>query len=245
MKLISINIQNNLHNDIVLKFLQEEKPDIICMQELLEEDFSFFKEALHLDGVYCPQAYIRGITYPELKGKREGVAILASQILNSGYVFYNGSEENILLPFDRYMSDEEFRKNNAFVWAETEMKNGSLFKLATIHPPVTEKATTTPYQLEVIKKLLGQLENLGEIILAGDTNAPRGKEAFAMIAEKYKDNIPQEYTTSIDQNLHRVKGLQNMVDGLFTTSSYTVKSAKLMGGLSDHMAIVAEIGKII
>ena len=39
-------------------------------------------------------------------------------------------------------------------------------------------------------------------------------KTFNRLAEKYKDNIPLEYKTSIDQNLHRVKGLQVMVDGL-------------------------------
>ena len=51
----------------------------------------------------------------------------------------------------------------------------------------------------------------------GDMNVPRGNETFNRLAEKYKDNIPLEYKTSIDQNLHRVKGLQVMVDGLYYT----------------------------
>jgi hypothetical protein len=74
-------------------------------------------------------------------------------------------------------------------------------------------------------------------------NAPRGKESFSRLAKKYKDNIPPEYKTSIDQNLHKVKGIQFMVDGLFTTPSYKASDVKLVDGVSDHMAVVAEITK--
>ena len=74
-------------------------------------------------------------------------------------------------------------------------------------------------------------------------NAPRGNETFSRLEEKYKDNIPREYKTSIDQNLHKVKGIQFMVDGLFTTPVYKASNVKLVDGISDHMAVVAEINK--
>ena len=69
-------------------------------------------------------------------------------------------------------------------------------------------------------------------------------EAFDRIARKYKDNIPKKYKTSLDQNLHRVKGLQYMVDGLFTTPGYKASNVKLVDGVSDHVAIVADIEKV-
>jgi hypothetical protein len=45
--------------------------------------------------------------------------------------------------------------------------------------------------------------------------------------------------TSLDQNLHRVKGLQYMVDGCFSSGDVNVTSVKLCDGVSDHMAVVA------
>ena len=35
-----------------------------------------------------------------------------------------------------------------------------------------------------------------------------------------------------------------MVDGLFTTPTYRALNVKLIDGISDHMAIVAEINKV-
>jgi mRNA deadenylase 3'-5' endonuclease subunit Ccr4 len=115
MKLLSLNIQNNLHNQIVLDFLKKEEPSVVCFQECLEEDFEFFKKELGFQGVFQAQGYIRGVTYPELKSKKYGIAIFTRTIIDSGYIFYAGAEENILKPFEEYMSDENFRKNNALV----------------------------------------------------------------------------------------------------------------------------------
>jgi hypothetical protein len=98
-------------------------------------------------------------------------------------------------------------------------------------------------QMNDLGRLLDIFANLKDFVFSADLNAPRGLLVFDTIAKKYKDNIPKEYDTSIDQNLHRVKGLKLMVDGLFSTSTYKASNVKLVDGLSDHMAIVAEIAK--
>lgn len=72
MKLISLNIENNLHHKTVLAFLKKEKADVVCLQELLEEDFEFFKKELNLDGVYQPWSYCNNKKYyPQLIGKNK------------------------------------------------------------------------------------------------------------------------------------------------------------------------------
>ena len=243
MKLIAINIQNNFHNAVVLDFLKKENPDVLCLQELLEEEVEFFKKEMEMEGKFQAIGYIRGVTYPTIKEKKYGIGIFAKKIIESGSEFYAGQEKNIIKSFEEYMSDENFRKNRALVWIKMEDKNKIPFTIITSHLPDTYKGETTPYQIEVVSSFMKSLEKFKEFIFCGDTNAPRGKEAFSLIAQKYKDNIPSEYTTSIDQNLHRVKDLQNMVDGLFTTPTYKASDVKLIDGLSDHMAIVAEITK--
>jgi len=243
MKLISINIECNKHTTTVLDFLKKEKADVVCIQELLEEEFEFYKNELELDGVFQMWNYFRFPIYGDLISKRQGVAIFTKEIIESGSVFYTGKKENILKPFDEYMSDEKFQKNNAFVWLTTKDNNGKVFKFIITQLPVTKEGEVTPYQLEVIDSLLLHLKDFEEFVLCGDMNAPRGKESFNKISKKYKDNIPPEYKTSIDQNLHRVKGIQFMVDGLFTTPSYKASNVKLVDGVSDHMAIVADIDK--
>lgn len=244
MKLISINIENNLHNEIVLAFLKNEKPDVVCFQEFLEEDFKLYEKELNLEGVYQTWSYWRNqINYPQLLGKKQGVAIFAKNIIDSGSIFYVGKEANILKSFDEYISNEDFQKNKAFIWINTQDDEGRVYKYVTTQFPVTVKGESTPYQLEVLDLFLEKVSSLGEFVLCGDFNAPRGNETFHRLEKKYKDNIPLEYKTSIDQNLHKVKGIQFMVDGLFTTPSYKTSNVRLQDGVSDHMAIIANISK--
>jgi endonuclease/exonuclease/phosphatase family metal-dependent hydrolase len=244
MKLVSINIENNLHNETVLEFLKKEQPDVVCFQEFLEEDLELFKKELNFDSVYQTLSYIMDHkNYPHLMERKEGLIIFAKKIVNSGSIFYLGGEEKLLKPFDLYSPGTDYQENRALIWVDVRNKEGEIYRFITTHFPVTEKGISTPYQLEVLDLMLEQLDKLGEFVLCGDLNAPRGNETFNRLAKKYKDNIPLEYKTSIDQNLHRVRGIQLMVDGLFTTPIYKTSNVRLVDGVSDHMAIVAEVNK--
>jgi exonuclease III len=244
MKLISVNIESNLHDENVLTFFKKEKADVVCVQELLEESFELYKKELNLEGVYQTWSHWNNQkVYPQLVGKKQGVAIFSKKIVNSGSIFYVGEKRNIQIPFNEYISNENFQKNKTLLWAEVEKDDGTIYKFTTTQLPVTDEGEVTSYQLEVVDSMLSHLESLGEFVLCGDMNAPRGHEAFARIARKYKDNIPLEYKTSIDQNLHKVRGIQFMVDGLFTTPTYKATEVRLVDGVSDHMAIVAMVSK--
>ena len=58
MKLISINIELNKHYKTVLDFLKQENPDVICLQELLGDDFENFKKVLGKQGIFKPRTRI-------------------------------------------------------------------------------------------------------------------------------------------------------------------------------------------
>ncbi len=227
MKLISINIEHNKHDDLVLAFLKKEAPDLVCIQELLEEKFEFYKEQLGLPGVY--QFLYYEMSAPDCIGKKQGIAIFAKDM-----------KAHSSTPFKIHVESA----NHNLILLSAEISDGKeTFKVATTHLPVTHHGEVTSFQLQVVDALLAALGKLGDFIFCGDTNAPRGKESFDRIAAKYKDNIPAEYKTSLDQDLHRVKGLQYMVDGLFTTHAYEASEVTLVNGVSDHMAIVATITK--
>jgi exonuclease III len=244
MKLISLNIELNKHYDTVLDFLKRETPDVICLQELLEDDFSRFKKELNMEAIFKVFSYFKNDPYyQDIEGKRQGVAIFAKNIVVSGALFYVGNEENLLKSKEEYLSNEEFKKNRVLLWVDVKDKEGEIYRFSNTHFPVTKKGESSLYQLEVADKLLEKIMGLEEFVLCGDTNAPRGNETFSRLAKKLKDNIPLVYKTSIDQNLHKVKGIQFMVDALFTTPAYKALNVKLIDGVSDHMAVVAEISK--
>jgi exonuclease III len=247
MKLVSLNVEKDLHNDVVLEFLKREEPDVICLQEFLEENLNLYKNELGLDAIYQTCRYETSKNYPNHIGKKQGVIILAKNITESGYIFYVGKEESTIKPFD----PENFETSETLVWADIKSEGGEIFKIVNIHLPVTQHGATTPKQLEDLKSAFQKLDTLGDFVLCGDMNAPRIYETFKKISEKYRDNIPLEYKTSLDRNLHRIgkdkfvtEGMDKyVVDGLFTTPLYETSNVRLMDSLSDHMAVVGEISK--
>lgn len=241
--MISLNIEYDRHLPNVLKFLKKENADVVCLQEVLEKDFLTIKEALGMRGYFVPWSYSKSTKYPYLRGEKQGLAIFSNTITNHGHVFFAGQEKNVSdRSFEEYLSDENWQKNWVFLWVQVSFGKQSL-RIITTQLPTTKEGVPTQYQLETIQSLMIRLDPFGEFILCGDTNAPRGREAFGRLARRYKDNIPVKYKTSIDQNLHHVKGIQLMVDGLFTTPDYRASNVRLVDGVSDHMAVVAKIAK--
>ncbi len=261
MKLVSLNININKFYDLVFPFLKKENPDVFCLQELLEEDVEKFKNDFNYQGVFIPTVYLNHPFQGGIQNKRFGVGIFAKEILNSDSYYYAGSYEHIKLPFEEYFKQTHVRENGlldedrGLLFADVKI-NDAVYKIATTHfmkatspqTPLTgkyEEIDSTQEQLDALDLMCGKLDSLDGFIFCGDLNSPRGNKAFTILASKYKDNIPVHYKTSIDSNLH-IKKLTEplMVDGLFTTPSYIASEVKLVDGVSDHMAIVANIDKI-
>jgi exonuclease III len=239
MKLISINVERDRHCKTVVNFLKKEKPDIVCFQEIMEGDLSMYEKLLGMKYFFKPMT-----KWPELNDYF-GIAIFSKKILSTNYEYYVGSEDHIPIFERKDAITERLAINHLIMWITTEDESGEELKIANTHFTWAPNASVTDFQREDIKKLLIILDKkIKEFILVGDTNAPRGKEIFDLLASNYKDNIPIEYKTSIDQKLHRVKGIQAVVDTLFTTPTYKASNVRLVDGVSDHMAVVAKIEKV-
>ena len=78
-------------------------------------------------------------------------------------------------------------------------------------------------------------------MFCGDFNAPRGGEVFDQLASHYSDCVPPEITTTIDQELHRAKGLQYVVDSIFSTDQYRLEDVRVQSGVSDHCALIGRV----
>ena len=245
MKIISLNIEMFKHYDLVLPFLKKETADVVCLQELLETDFEKFQTELGMSGFYKPIEYIYADAYGGPQNIRHGEAIFAKNLSDTKFVYYVGSAENIAHSFEEYFADEKLRDNRVLLSAKVT-HDGKEYQVLNTHFTLTELGAATPKQLGDLDKLLEVTKEYPEFFLVGDFNAPRGNETFTRLAEKYTDNIPAHYTTSLDMNIHK-RGylkLQNMVDGLFTTPKYIASNVRLVDGVSDHMAIVADIEMI-
>lgn len=121
-------------------------------------------------------------------------------------------------------------------------KDGNIFRIGTTHFTWTADGQADEAQRRDLKNLFKILDATGDIAFAGDFNAPRGLEIFSALSERFKDNIPQHYDTSIEGNPRR-NSLKLMVDGLFTTSLYEAYDVEMISGVSDHYAIKARLRK--
>lgn len=248
MKLISLNIERSKHLDLVLPFLREQQADVVCLQEVIERDFDALQEAIGaVERVYAPCIY-----HPaEIELALEGDAIFSRVPLASQEVrYYRGTADDIKtmrLSEKGDPTDAATDQTCALVLVDVEIEDAR-FSVGTTHFTWTPKGAATDEQRTDMRALLSILGER-EVVLTGDFNAPRGGEIFAMLAERFKDNVPPHHKTSIDITIHRAgrdrphELADKMVDGLFTSSDYVAESVELVNGVSDHMAIVATIRK--
>ncbi len=239
LKLISVNIERTKHLGLVVPFLQSQRPDVCCLQELAEKDIPLFEKTLAAQCVFAPMTR-------DLEGDKRitiGVGIFSAfPIISSTVQYYRGDPSHVP-DFDKTTEETKSNtQNHPLIFCDIE-KDNSIFRIGTTHFTWTDGGQASDTQREDIKKLLTTLDSSGDFVLVGDFNAPRGGEIFGMLAERYTDNIPLHYTTSIDGTLHRAGAIPFMVDGIFSTPQYHVSDVELISGVSDHCAIVGVVSK--
>lgn len=246
IKLISLNIEMSKHLDAVTAFLEKERADVVCVQELFEHDIPRIESAIQSSS-YCfaPMSRHRYVQPSPIMG----VAIFSTLPMKESSVqLYSGNPSEIP-DFDWDDPSTYQNKNHSLVRCDVGSE-GATFSIGTTHFTWTPNGKPDAVQRRDIRSLLLLLSQQKEFVLCGDFNAPRGGEIWGRIAAKYKDNIPAEYRTSIDINLHRAgkershELADKMVDGLFTTSGYTASDVRLEFGVSDHAAIVATVSRL-
>jgi endonuclease/exonuclease/phosphatase family metal-dependent hydrolase len=245
IKLVSVNIELEKHLDRVRAFLKKEKPDVICLQEVYELDLAEFAKEFAMKSAFGQMSLIGRGEYTKPPFAPYGVGILSALPMQEvRRAYYTGSEQEA--------KTREFQGNSQsdphLLLIASVKKEDKSFTIGTTHFTWSADGESDDAQKKDIQRLLAVAKEFPEIILAGDFNAPRGRQTFDTISKQYTDNIPERYTTSIDSNLHRdgekIRGKQLMVDGLFSTKGYECCNVRLQSGVSDHMAIVAEVKNI-
>jgi len=246
IRLASINIEGDKHLEAVLSFLADFKPDVVCLEELPVSRIEFFEKLLGMEGYFLPMMkthLMPGDSTSPLDIFGVGIfSNLPMSDIGSDY-YYSGSENLPMLKFKDGATDE------TTLWRgllrATIKKGNKAYTVAVTHFTRTNDGSADDKQRRDMKNLLILLSKIPEVILCGDFNAPRGWEIFGMLSEKYKDNIPAQYKSSLDPKLHTLQNSKMfMVDGLFTTPYYVVTEAKLSEGVSDHMAVTAIVNQV-
>lgn len=239
LSLVSVNIEGSKHLDRVLGFLEVEMPDVLCVQELNQKDVVFFEATLSAKSFFVPMAIGSEGPY--------GIGIFARAHTHRQFSLQYGGQGGPLQKGNHENVDIEHETQQYSLAVCEVEKGGQQYTVATTHFPVTVKGEPTDFQRGDMRTLLEKVAEVGDVVLCGDFNAPRGGEVFSMLAATLTDNIPPQYKTSLDLELHRSGKVRpheladKMVDGLFTSQRYRASNVSLRPGVSDHQAIVATI----
>ncbi len=236
LKVISLNVQLNQWRERAASFLKKEQADAVCLQEVLASDMPFWNEACGVEGRFEPMAISEtSFTKPFnlKKGDPFGVAVFSRLPAVFSAAYYCGASGTVPT-----VKKSPLESSNRMVLSATVSIEGATYTIGTTHFTWTPEGEADDRQRRDVVALLRALERFPDLILCGDFNAPRGWEIWNLIAEKYHDNIPARYDSSLDPNLHRVKGLKRMVDGFWSTPEYQVSNVSLVSGVSDHQAVI-------
>lgn len=241
LKLVSINVERQKHWDTVLPFLKRESPDVVCMQELFLSDVPLVDFPFHH---FVPNS--QWVDSEHQKPETVGVCVFSKKPFSDIQTSYYFGDPGTIPIFDQ-TSPATIRatwlRGIALATIDTQ------FTVATTHGTWTPHGEAEAYQLEDIERLKKILADVGEHVLCGDFNIPRGTDPIAnLLSQGYTDQIPPEYHGSMDMQFHRTRGTSeeahvatNMVDYLFTTPAYGARNVRLQDGVSDHKAIIATI----
>lgn len=236
--MVSINIENRKHLSTALPFVAARKPDVLCLQEVPEEELPRFAEAIGaVHAHFSPMIRLNGIP--------QGVAVLSRYPAVFRERYYHRSREEVQ---EYEHTDEEASESFLLLMADIETPDGA-YRIGTTHFVWTPNGEADDFQRKALARLEPYLAEERPFVLCGDFNAPRGGEIANRIEQVYPDAIPPEYVTSIDAHLHRAGQTcpaclaDKMVDHLFMNKEYTATGVELVSGISDHMAIVATIEK--
>lgn len=238
LKLITLNVEGDLHLQTVLPFLESQNAEVVCLQEVFEVDMPLFEKVIGAKGVFVPMV---NVSEPNkygqgLRGKR-GVAYfttLEHAPVQAEYFKGDGSVPVFTHPYDN---------QHAFVFSSV-LKDGVEYIIATTHftwSPDGQLSSEQDRDFISLKKII---ERFPDLVLCGDFNAPRGRQLFSWFEELLIDNLPAHYVTTLDTAKHRKGALELVVDTIFTRGKYTAKNVFLVDGVSDHMAVVGEVSVI-
>jgi exonuclease III len=163
LKLLTLNIEEDKHFDLILPYLQAEKFDVICLQEIFEKDVTVLAEAAQAKALFSPLSHLNGHIW--------GVAMLIRQELpihNTIQKLYKGNPEEL----PTFTHDNPNIVNRGIISTQIE-KNNLQYRVTTTHFTWADGGGTNPDQTRDFASLENLLDEVGETILCGDFDAPR------------------------------------------------------------------------
>jgi endonuclease/exonuclease/phosphatase family metal-dependent hydrolase len=234
IKLLTLNIQEDRHLDRVCAAIAEHRPDIVCLQEVLEPACA----RLAATGPYDVRFASSGRLPKHGEEYNWGVAVLSRVPVRSQTASY-------------YADDLQFRvlrepNDPRRVVVVTELEHqGQPYRIATTHFTWSPDGQINEAQRADFSRLEQVLAPYPDYLLCGDFNAPRGREMFSKFVDQLGliDHLPTDVTSTLDPQFHRAPSLKLVVDTIFSTRHYRLTDVRVLEGISDHKGIVALVDR--
>lgn len=241
--LLTLNIEHDRHVARVTRLIEMRNPDVMCLQEVA---LSFAEQLSHALGYHFLFS-LRTYGEKDMHGGEphtEGVALFwkrgALHLLGDGEHHYN--------PHHAVFPESGPNNVRRALRTVTLRHEDEVYRIGTTHFTWTPDGSASDEQRRDMAGLLRALHRYNDeygIIFGGDFNAPRGGEIFSMLSALYTDHLPKHIKTTLDQKLHRAAPIEHAVDSILSTTHYTTNAFKVIDGVSDHVALFAEVSKVV
>lgn len=231
VKLLTLNIENSRHLERVHAAIAEHRPDIVCLQEVMESDCAYLASS----GEYSVKYAVSGRVV-KMRGTLDnwGVAVLSRVPVLHQTVSYYADDPRI-----RVLQEPNDPRR---VLVVTELEHGGRpYRIITTHFTWTADGEINDQQKADFPRMKALLSRYPDYVFCGDFNAPRGREMFGRFVDELDlvDHLPTSVRSTLDPELHRAGELDLVVDTVFSTHEYRALDIRVFEGISDHKGILA------
>lgn len=247
-KFVQINIYKGKYLDDLIKFLRDEDPDFISMQEVSSGDenlcedkkinlFDFISQELQMEG-----AYGRDFTVIDSQNDFQGNAVLSKFPIISSNIVVLKPHMNVLRK--NIQTEVMYEKSPRHLMDLKVNIGAKQIHILSWHGAWTAPPHDTEETLKQAKIAQKYLEGLKESFILGcDLNIEIKSKTVGFI-NKITKNLMLEanvkYTTNI--KVHKISPLGYAIDYIFVSDDFKVKSLKVPEiTVSDHLPVIAEV----
>lgn len=247
LKFIQINIYKGQYLNALTRFLKDQDPDFISMQEVTAGEmnlcdkkldlFEYFKKELRLNGV------LDKVTKPiDSKDGYLGNAVFSKyEILDSRVLALKNFEGLTLTEFDK---EENFPLFSRHLLSAECVIGGRKVRAISWHAAWTAPPVDTEETMRQAKEVADYLKNLKEpFILGCDMNAvPQSKVAGLINQSAVNLMMNSGVLQTTHPKIHKIAPRGFMIDYIFTSPHFKLKKLKVPEvTISDHLPVVAEL----
>jgi endonuclease/exonuclease/phosphatase (EEP) superfamily protein YafD len=260
MKILHLNIERDKHLDKLVRLIERETPDVICLEEAIDIDIEKIAARFKYYFVHAPLVELH-------TGGFEGSVIMSKFIILDIRRQHYGDNKTVAprININKAGINHGNRPKDGLMYLFTLLSikikddTGQVWNVATTHCPAVEHTTPglidhTFDEMKDVQKVVQDglyLERLTEmvrhlptpLIFTADLNASRGEYAYNVLAHELVDIVPRKIDSTIDPKQHQPIDFKSVIDTIMVSNEIELKRIQVLEGVSNHKALLAELAQ--